>query len=218
MTKDWFAWLDGRDPAHPFFGFLLFDASNAQQFPPGMPGLDALGPQGPGELAERFSDYRNVRYLEVRGLADNTVLVFTSDHGEEFDESGMGLRDHGSGYTPYQLQVPMVIGWPGKAPQRYVHRSSHYDVVPTLLQDVLGCTNSPETYSSGHNLFASTDWTWLLAGSYYNYAVLEPDQLTITFPNGRFEVRDWNYQLLDQPQIRGSVLESVARENSRFHR
>jgi hypothetical protein len=48
--------------------------------------------------------------------------------------------------------------------------------------------------------------------------VLEPDQITITFPNGLYEVRDWDYQLSDAPQFRGDVLEAVSEQNARFFR
>jgi hypothetical protein len=57
----------------------------------------------------------------------------------------------------------------------------------------------------------------MVAGSYYNYAVLEPDQVTVTFPNGLYEVRDWNYRLVEKPKFRGSVLEGVSEQNSRFY-
>jgi len=230
MLQDWQHWLESSDPSKPFFGFLFFDATNAQVYPPGLADEPELQPASTDELAVEFANYRRsarfvdqllertIADLESRGLADNTVVVITSDHGEEFDESGAGLRDHGSGYTRYQLQVPLVIHWPGREPARYEHRSSHYDIVPTLLQEVLGCDNAAEDYSSGQNLFAGRDWDWLLAGSYYNYAVLEPDQITVTYPNGRYEVRDWNYQILTNPEVRGDVLMAVTRENSRFYR
>ena len=181
-------------------------------------------------MAQEFADYRtSVHFVDSligsvlddlarRGLQEDTVVIITSDHGEEFDDSGAGLKDHGSGYTRYQLQVPMIISIPGRVPSVYRHRSSHYDLVPTLMQDVLGCSNPPSDYSSGRNLFSAEDWDWLLAGSYYNYAVLEPDQITVTYPHGSFEVRDWNYKIAPDPQVRGDVLESVIKENSRFYR
>jgi membrane-anchored protein YejM (alkaline phosphatase superfamily) len=230
VAAEWHAWLDRHAGSRPFFGFLFFDASNTQDYPPELDGLAELGPQRDDVLGRRFSDYRkSVRFvdgliagvvadLQARGVAERTVIVITSDHGEEFDESGAGLRDHGSGFTRYQLQVPMLVRWPGRAGRRYDHRTSHYDVVPTLMQDLLGCSNPPSDYASGRNLFAGEDWSWLLAGSYYNYAVLESDQITITYPNGRFEVRDWNYRIRTDPEIRGPVLQSVTRENSRFYR
>ena len=53
--------------------------------------------------------------LNDRGLTDKTVIVISSDHGEEFDENGMGHQGHGSGYSRHQLQVPLIISWPGRA-------------------------------------------------------------------------------------------------------
>ena len=235
ITAEWFDWLDdwqgrlhtGRDSEPAFFGFLFYDSTNAINFPADYPVQFTVDGEGP--LAQKFADYRtSVHFVDSligsvlddlarRGLQDDTVVIITSDHGEEFDESGAGLKDHGSGYTPYQLQVPMIISVPGRAPSVNRHRSSHYDLVPTLMQDVMGCSNSPSDYSSGRNLFSGKDWDWLLAGSYYNYAVLEPDQITVTYPNGSFEVRDWDYKIAPDPQVRGDVLESVIKENSRFY-
>jgi len=229
ITREWLDWLNRRGRGRPFFGFLFYDASNAREYPPEMNHLEALQATGSPEPDPRLADYRkSIRFvdsqiaavlenLDDRGLSGNTVVIITADHGEEFEESGTGLRDHGSGYTRYQLQVPMVVHWPGRPPQRFDHRTSHFDVVPTLVHDLLGCSNPPADYSSGRNLYQGVGWEWLLAGSYYNYALLEPDQITITYPDGRFEVRDRDYHIARQPQFRGAVLEAAAKENSRFY-
>jgi membrane-anchored protein YejM (alkaline phosphatase superfamily) len=112
----------------------------------------------------------------------------------------------------------MVVHWPGRtAGESFGYRSSHYDVVPMLMQDLLGCDNPPSDYSVGGNLFDGEDWDWIVAGSYYNYAVLEPDQVTVTFPNGLYQVRDWDYRLLREPAFRGDVLEAVSEQNARFY-
>ncbi|MGB5488829.1 MAG: hypothetical protein WBN06_15670, partial [Lysobacterales bacterium] len=100
----------------------------------------------------------------------------------------------------------------------YQHRTSHYDIVPTLMQELFNCSNPASDYSAGNNLFELKPWDWMIAGSYYNYAVLEPDQVTITFPNGLYEVRDWNYRLSETPQFRGNVLEQVSEQNARYFR
>ena len=116
--------------------------------------------------------------LERRGLADDTVVVITADHGEEFGESSARLEKHGSGFTRHQLVIPMVVAWPGR--ERGVvhnHRSSHYDVVPTLMEGLFACENPPSDYAVGRNLFDLEPWQWMVAGSYFNYAVLEPDQV-----------------------------------------
>ena len=228
MTEDWLSWLDQRDPDKPFFGFLFFDAVNNRTFPPEYSGRISSNPEDP--LPGEFADYKtSVMFvdelvgrvlddLQRRGLADTTVVMISSDHGEEFNENADGVEGHGSGYSRQQLGVPMLLAWPGVDSRQVSHRTSHYDVAPTLMKRLLGCSNAYSDYSSGQDLFGSQQWDWLIAGSYYNYAVLEPEQITITFPNGMYEVRDSNYRLLDTPQFNADVLEAVMSENTRFHR
>ena len=228
MTEEWMSWLDQRVTDQPFFGFLFYDAVNDRTYPPEYKGRVSAnaGDPLPGELA----DYKTsvifvdeligqvLADLERRGLADNTVVMISSDHGEEFNENGDGIEGHGSAYSRQQLGVPMLLAWPGLEPRHIPHRTSHYDVAPTLMRRLLACSNAYSDYSSGQDLFDGPQWDWLIAGSYYNYAVLEPEQITVTFPNGMYEVRDSNYRLLDNPQFNGKVLEAVMRENTRFHK
>jgi membrane-anchored protein YejM (alkaline phosphatase superfamily) len=227
LTREWFDWLDDREASRPFFGFLFYDTPNGRDLPPEEEFPRARVPEN-HPMPRAMSEYRTaVRYtdtligevlddLERRGLAENTVVMVSSDHGEEFNESGEGLDKHGSGYSDYQLHVPMAIAWPGRAPTVHTHRTSHYDVAPTLLGGVLGCANPPSDYAVGGDLYDGEGWPWIVAGSYYNYAVVEPDQVTVTFPNGRYEVRDRDYRLLEQPRFDAEVLEAVMRENTRF--
>lgn len=228
MTDEWLRWLDQRDPGQPFMGFLFYDAVNDMTYPPEYEGRVEVDTNDP--MPREFADYKtSVMFddeligrvlddLEERGLADHTVVLISADHGEEFDENGDGVKGHGSGYSRQQLVVPMLLAWPGIDARQVVHRTSHYDVAPTLMRRLLGCSNDYSDYSSGHDLYDGPQWDWLIAGSYYNYAVLEPDQVTVTFPNGTFEVRDEHYRLLDNPQFNGEVMEAVMRENTRFHK
>jgi membrane-anchored protein YejM (alkaline phosphatase superfamily) len=228
LTGEWFDWLDHLDPNKPFFGFLFYDATLGKNFPPDHAVQFQAETDDP--LMERMARYKTAVHfvdslvaevlndLDRRGLAGNTVVIISSDHGEEFDESGAGLKRHGSGYTRYQLQTPMVVSWPGRTQgEVYSHRTSHYDIVPTLMQDLLGCSNPASDYSVGESLFSMKQWHWLIAGSYFNYAVLEPDKLTITFPNGGFEVRDWDYKLIEEPEFDAAVLEAASEQNTRFY-
>ncbi len=227
MTTEWMQWMDQRDVDQPFLGFLYYDAVNDMTYPPEYAGRVAVDTTGP--MPEAFADYKTALLfddeligqvladLDERGLTDDTVIIITSDHGEEFNENGDGIQGHGSGYSPYQLGVPMLLGWPGMDPGHVDRRTSHYDIAPTLLQRILGCSNPSSDYASGQDLFSGSQWDWLVVGSYYNYAVLEPGQITITFPNGKYEVRGRDYKLLEQPQFNADVLEAVMRENTRFH-
>lgn len=70
--------------------------------------------------------------LEARGLAENTILVVTSDHGEEFmDHGGMG---HGITLEIEMLHIPLIIyTGPGKANSRSDRLVRNLDVAATVL-------------------------------------------------------------------------------------
>jgi membrane-anchored protein YejM (alkaline phosphatase superfamily) len=186
-------------------------------------------PGAGGPLAERRACYDTAVHfadgqvgqvledVERRGLLQNTVVIVTSDHGEEFNETGEGFKGHGSGYDRYQLQTPMLVHWPGRSPGRVARRTSHNDVAPTLLSELLGCANPPEEYSSGHGLFSDKQWDWLVASSYTGFAVVEPDQVTVSY-GSYFEVRDREYKLVESPRIRADVVSQAIRETGRFFR
>ena len=71
--------------------------------------------------------------LDASGLADNTIVVFTSDHGEWLGEH----LKYGKGYPGHDCvsRVPLLVRMPGAANGRRVsHLVEGVDVVPTLLE------------------------------------------------------------------------------------
>jgi arylsulfatase A-like enzyme len=70
--------------------------------------------------------------LESLGRADETVIVFTSDHGELLGDHGL-LR---KGPPPYRqlLQVPFIVAGPGVRSGSADALTSHVDVKATLLE------------------------------------------------------------------------------------
>jgi arylsulfatase A-like enzyme len=75
---------------------------------------------------------RLLRALRERGLLADTLLVITSDHGEEFLEHGGVL--HGRTQYDEVLRVPLIVVGPGVPAQLRVHEPvSLIDVVPTVL-------------------------------------------------------------------------------------
>ncbi len=74
-----------------------------------------------------------VSTLKKLGLWDETILVATADHGEEFLEHG--ARYHSPENLPEQLlRVPLLIRAPGQMPQRIAETFSLLHLAPTLLQ------------------------------------------------------------------------------------
>jgi arylsulfatase A-like enzyme len=72
--------------------------------------------------------------LEALGLADNTIIVMTADHGE----LGGAHGTHGKGATAYREQnhVPLLVSHPGQAHthgQQCNSVTSHIDLAPTLV-------------------------------------------------------------------------------------
>jgi arylsulfatase A-like enzyme len=85
-----------------------------------------------------------VRRVEELGIADNTLIVFTSDNGphleggadpEYFDSNG---PFRGTKRDLYEggIRVPMIASWPGKitAGSRTEHVSAFWDVFPTFAE------------------------------------------------------------------------------------
>ncbi|MFH1436081.1 MAG: sulfatase, partial [Pseudomonadota bacterium] len=71
--------------------------------------------------------------LEEAGIMDRALLIYTSDHGEEFLEHG-GLG-HGRSLWPEQVDVPLLVHLPGQAAGRDIEElAGHIDIAPTILK------------------------------------------------------------------------------------
>jgi arylsulfatase A-like enzyme len=70
------------------------------------------------------------------GVEQNTLVVFTSDHGEEFGEHG----GFGHGKALYQelVHVPLLFKHPELAPRRIETPVSLVDIAPTILDLITG--------------------------------------------------------------------------------
>lgn len=70
--------------------------------------------------------------VESRGEAENTVIMFTSDHGD-----GRGRHMHVSKWYPYEeaVKVPMIVSCPGRVAENHrdaTHLVSGLDVMGTM--------------------------------------------------------------------------------------
>lgn len=94
--------------------------------------------------------------LESRGMADDTWVIVTADHGEELNEHG-AMLSHGQSLYRQLLWVPLVMRLPGGAGsgRRVSEPVSHIDVMPTLLEQA-GATIPPLPGRSLQPLLAGT--------------------------------------------------------------
>lgn len=81
---------------------------------------------------------RIFNYLNSQGLLNNTIVIFTSDHGEEFGEHGGFLHEKMYDET---IHVPLLIYVPNSKHTEITDQVSGIDVMPTLLS-ILGIQQS----------------------------------------------------------------------------
>ncbi len=105
--------------------------------------------------------------LEERGLLENTLVVFTSDHGESLGES----TDFGHGrlLSSPLIDLPLFIYDPAEEPRRVTHPVQSIDLLPTLLGR-LGIDARSATGGAlpGSDLFGPRSHTPIVAELHYN--------------------------------------------------
>ena len=75
---------------------------------------------------------RLLEALENLGLSDDVLIVFASDHGEEFLDHGKHF--HGTSTYGELVNVPLILHWPGVVPAvRVPNVVQMIDLMPTLL-------------------------------------------------------------------------------------
>ncbi len=145
------------------------------------------------DLPGERSDYLRRRYdAEIRyqdaligevlgavrdqGLADNTLVLFTSDHGEEFFDHGHW--GHGKSLFHEVTRVPLIASLPGRlaAGSHYDELVEHVDLVPTIL-GLAGLRLDPAIIE-GVDLAAT--WTAAAGGAAIAPAPQAPNGLAMT--------------------------------------
>lgn len=143
VNQEMLRWLD-HNRERPFFAFLNYFELHDPYLPPqpyrgkfskrpnpggvfnSFIGRDSPSLFTPEVLEDEIAAYDGsaayvdeqigqlVAELERRGLGQNTILIISSDHGESFGEHG--LYGHQTSLYHEQIQVPLIIRWPGKTP------------------------------------------------------------------------------------------------------
>jgi arylsulfatase A-like enzyme len=134
------------DPAHlrtkrsmqPVFDFAPFAEFFKSWMPPGVTDAEYVIAQYDGALAYMDACIQRLfTRLEELGVADQTIVVLTGDHGESLLEHEVYFDHHG--LYEANIHVPLIIRAPGKLPEgkRIPGYVAHQDLLPTVL-DLLG--------------------------------------------------------------------------------
>ncbi|MFT5342551.1 MAG: arylsulfatase A-like enzyme [Paracoccaceae bacterium] len=122
----------------PFFLFLPY----TQTHQPRIPHADFDGKSGNGvrgDLLMQMDAYTGqvLDALKTQGIADNTIVIFTSDNGGDFfEDASFPGPWRGTYFTGLKgsLRVPFIMRWPGHIPAGSVNKEivHEMDLLPTL--------------------------------------------------------------------------------------
>ena len=212
LTADYLSELPLREASgRPLFSFLFLDLPHSFEpmegahapFQPAWPYADYTKLKADLDPEPFFNLYRNTCYradellapvlerLRATGALENTLVIISGDHGQEFNENGRNYWGHNGNFSAHQLGVPLIVHFPQTKAQRYSHRTTHYDLVPTLLSRYLGVRNDPSDYSMGRMLDDPSPRRWQVVGSNLNYAFILPgDTILEKTAEGSLDVYD----------------------------
>lgn len=135
---------------------------------------------GVRQMDAEFAEFRS--HLERSGKWQNTLVIITSDHGEEFFEHGGVL--HGRTHYDELMSVPLIFHGPSvPAGIRSARLASLIDVLPTAMARL--DQTSPKNID-GRDLFDQADHSLLFSEADHNNAQ----------PNIMRSVRDHRYKLI----------------------
>lgn len=237
-TRDAIDFLSQKS-SQPFFLNLFYNAPHAfcsskyvkNVYQPSMPECSRISLNSNTDPKAYYNSYLNtvsfiddeinkvLKKIEKAGYLDNSIVIITSDHGQEFNDNKQNYWGHASNYTPFQVHVPLLIHWPNQLPRKITYTTSGYDVIPTLLSRVFQCNNPISDYSVGRDLLQETKRdSFILVGSYVNNGIVEPDRITTIHSSGETKVTDTHLQPLRDDNPRKDIINQALKLMRLFYK
>lgn len=219
ITQAFIEELERHDRGKPFFAFVFYDAPHNYTFdssfnPPFKPYVEDVNYLDLNQETATdpfINRYKNAVYfddieigkvlsaVEKHNQLEDTIVIITSDHGQEFNETAENYWGHNSNFSDYQVRVPLLVYWPNKKPGEFAYQTSHEDIVPTLLQDAFQCSGPAANYSTGSSLFDPENTARpLLLVNWSKQALLTTDRIYHFGGLENGQVRDRDYRIVDE--------------------
>ena len=105
------------------------------------------------DIDQKFGQLQ--RTLSECGMDENTLILFTSDHGDMLGERGLWFKKNL--FDP-AIRIPMMMSWPGRlAPARISQSASLVDVLPTFMDAAKIDDSALVTNIDGRSLLKKMD-------------------------------------------------------------
>lgn len=239
IYNEWIKFIKGYDSKEntPFFSFLFFDSAHGFDYPSDFPvkfkpTLDEVNyialndDYNPITFYNRYKNSLNyidsligniLKKLEEKKLLESSIIVITGDHGQEFNDNKKGYWQHGGNFSYYQIGTPLIVFDASRPAKTYTHLTLHYDIIPTLMNTVLGVTNQYYDYSVGQNLYDCKNRKWFICGYNQKYAIIEKNMIINVYSSGMYDVVDKKLNPINENTVDFSVIKDAVIENSRFY-
>ena len=238
INKKWLSNIEKTDNKKPFFGFLFYDSAHGFDYPknyklPFSPSLsevnflDLNDDYNPKQLINRYKNSLHfvdslvgevLLNLDKKGVLKNTIVVITSDHGQEFNDNKKGYWQHGGNFSDYQIGVPMLVFDASKAPKIQSQQTLHYDIAPTMMKNYLGIENNFIDYSFGQDLYQPCHREGFICGYNQRFAIIEKNQIINIYPSGLFDATDKKLNALDDSKINYDRVSTELKNMNRFYK
>lgn len=244
LTKNWLEWFEKKRTEKPFFSFLFYDSPHAYNYPKDYPHVfephtdavnhlmlsnstDPLEYKNLYKTCVHFSDQQVgliLDALEKSGALEDTVVIITGDHGEEFNDNQLNFWGHNGNFSSYQVQVPFIV-YDSSLKERNPWTNSdvmtsHQDLSPSLLSHYLGCSSPVNDYSTGLNIFNNEviNRDWILSSAYAEYALIEKERILQVSRFGTYELLDKGNKPIKNESVNFEMVKKAMEEMNRFYR
>lgn len=208
-ANQWINWLkNSTTDENRWFSWIAFDG----------PGSDAG--HNSAAFAARYAHSasevdsqikRVLDTLQASGKLDNTVVIITAAHGIALDKKNDTFP-----WSRANLQVPLVIHWPGTPAQKIDKLTDHQDVMTTIMQRLLHVRTPASDYSQGEDLFAAVKNNWVVAANNTTLAVTTPDMTLVLENNGSYRMYNLQGEQIKETKPLLGLLLQVLIDEKRF--
>lgn len=158
---------------------------------------------------------RLLDYLKSSGLSEESIIIISADHGEEFGEHGQYF--HGGRPCRIQTHVPLILWYPGISHQETNTAVSSIDISPTFLKTI--GLSTPKEYrgidlreiadgtttrnkiivETPRNIPESRSFAWALVEGYWRF-IYDVKGNTFELYNTQIDPNEYNNVIDEYPE------------------
>jgi len=239
ITNEFVKFAHDRTNDKPFFAFLFYDLPHAMVIPKDLPKKFQPSWNAPAYMELKndmdptpfFNLYKNCVYqtdmligkvlieIEAKGMMDNSIIVITGDHGQEFNENKKNYWGHNGNFSKWQIQVPLIVYYPGiESGKTFTHTTTHYDISPTILSRFLGIQNPFSDYSMAFDLWDNADRYPHIVGDHVNYGFVMHDAIVTSSHTGKTDMYDLEMNNISRDKINLQELSKAIEKKNMFYK